>query len=97
MHNAMRGHRPHFFAYIGTFVFTVFYIGAIYYCGISGMNLSNTSLDIWKAVTAGRIITVLLFNSITILSIYGHSMAFEKINAACQPALVRRENNGEDR
>jgi amino acid permease len=69
----MRGLAAHWAAFIGTVVFTIGYIVAVLFCGLTGRSLdAETNANFWYWVTFGRMLTVVMFALVTIATIYVH-------------------------
>jgi hypothetical protein len=62
----------HWIALSGTFVFTGFYVFAIIWCGCEGNRLSPERPDVWCHTTEGRVLAVVLFTVILVLTLCGH-------------------------
>jgi len=69
----LKGTGPHLIALAGTAFFFPLYIAAIVWCGAEGSSLEGAGEPYyWTVVTLGRIIGVVLFTVVALLTIYGH-------------------------
>jgi amino acid permease len=69
----LKGQTAHWIALVGTAFFLPFYIAAIVWCGAVGSSLDDAGNSyVWTVVTWGRIIGVLLFTAVALLTIWGH-------------------------
>jgi len=68
----LKGMLAHCLALAGTLTFTTFYITAIYWCDLVGSEHSSIPPEIWRRVTQGRTIAVLLFTVVLLVALVGH-------------------------
>jgi len=71
--NSLKGPRAHAVAIVATLVFSISYVLAILWCRTKGASIDTpANLQIWNAVTTGRVSGVLLFTLVALGTLYGH-------------------------
>jgi hypothetical protein len=75
--------------YIGTTVFTLFYLTVILLCGLAAPG-QEPDKSIWRVVTVGRILAVTFFTFVLYGTIYGHR--YFKTQEKLQKLLSEEQN-----
>ncbi|MGA8366044.1 MAG: hypothetical protein ACLQMT_05425 [Candidatus Acidiferrales bacterium] len=68
----VRGRGRHWGAFAGAVVFTIFYVVAVRLCGREGRLLDGGQAHMWCYVTWGRILAIVLFFLVSVVTIYFH-------------------------
>jgi hypothetical protein len=68
----LKGLTAHWLAVAGTIFFLLCYVAAIWWCGDVGSSLDAGHSHVWRVVTFGRIVGVILFTAVALVVIWGH-------------------------
>jgi hypothetical protein len=71
--NVLKGLKAHRYVFIGTVIFLLLYLAAIFWCGYVGSSLDKPEdLRVWNYVTVGRLCSVLIFTLVMWVALLGH-------------------------
>lgn len=74
---SLKDNTAHAVALVLSLIFTFLYVGAIWWCYKTGIELYPKNSSVWYSVTLGRILTVGVFTLVMLLALFGHWRALK--------------------